>query len=142
MSYSISLADPDAAYGPILSALVAFNEKTVGDTSGRTFALAITPEGSDEIVGGLWAHALWGSFYIALVIVPEAARGRDLGSELLALAEVEALALGCREMWLDTFAFQARPFYERLGFTTFAQLDGPAPMFPRSFMRKALDPSV
>ena len=34
-------------------------------------------------------------------------------------------------MVTDTYAFQARTFYERLGFEVFGQIDGPAPMFPR-----------
>ena len=85
--------------------------------------------------------SLWGSFYIALVITPDGARGRGLGTDLMAQAEAEARRQGCREMWLDTFAFQARPFYERLGFEVFGQLDGPAPAFPRWFMKKPLAPT-
>jgi len=41
-------------------------------------------------------------------------------------------------MWLDTYAFQARAVYERLGFAVFGQIDGPAPVFPRYFMQKQL----
>ena len=33
---------------------------------------------------------------------------------------------------------RARPFYERLGFEVFAQIDGPPPAFPRVFMKKLL----
>ena len=51
----------------------------------------------------------------------------------------EAVARGCHGLWLDTYAFQARAFYERLGFAVFGQIDGPAPMFPRFFMSKRLD---
>ncbi|HEX8807408.1 MAG TPA: hypothetical protein VF760_00260 [Xanthobacteraceae bacterium] len=43
-----------------------------------------------------------------------------------------------REMWTDTYAFQAKSFYEKLGFTVFGRLDGPAPIFPRFFLKKAL----
>jgi predicted N-acetyltransferase YhbS len=41
-------------------------------------------------------------------------------------------------MWLDTYNFQARPFYERFGFEVFGQFDGPSPIYPRFFMKKAL----
>jgi hypothetical protein len=37
-----------------------------------------------------------------------------------------------------TYALQARPFYEKLGFEVFAKMDGPEPFYPRWFMRKAL----
>jgi GNAT superfamily N-acetyltransferase len=52
--------------------------------------------------------------------------------------EAEARTRGCRQMWLDTYAFQARAFYERLGFSPFGQIDGPTPVFPRYFMQKQL----
>ena len=129
---------PDDAYMPIWSPLLAFNRKTVGDAEGEAFALTLTAPGSPEVLGGLWALSLWGSFYIGLVVVPEAARGRGLGSELMARAEAEAVTRGCHGMWLDTYAFQARAFYERLGFSVFGQIDGPPPIFPRFFMSKSL----
>ncbi|WP_310541789.1 GNAT family N-acetyltransferase [Phenylobacterium sp.] len=131
-------ARPDDAYMPIWAPLLAFNEKTVGGAQGVPFALTITEPDSEELRGGLWALSLWGSFYIGLVVSPEGARGEGLGTELMVQAEAEAVARNCHNMWLDTYAFQARAFYERLGFTVFGQIDGPAPMFPRWFMRKDL----
>jgi GNAT superfamily N-acetyltransferase len=56
-------------------------------------------------------------------------------------AEQEAMRRGCREMWVDTYAFQARSFFEKLGFTVFGRLDGPALIFPRFFLKKRLDAS-
>jgi GNAT superfamily N-acetyltransferase len=139
--YTIQPApDADAAYAPIWAPLLRFNQETVGDAVGQPFALVITRPGSSEIQGGLWALSLWGSFYIALVVTPPDARGQGLGTALMRQAEAEALARGCRQMWLDTYAFQARAFYERLGFVVFGQIDGPAPIFPRYFMQKSLDP--
>ena len=131
-------ASPDDAYLPIWAPLLAFNQKTVGDAQGLPFALTLTPPDSDEVLGGLWGLSLWGSFYIGLLVTPEGARGRGLGTELMARAEAEARARGCRNLWLDTYEFQARGFYERLGFAVFGQIDGPAPMFPRWFLRKDL----
>ena len=131
-------ARPDDAYLPIWAPLLAFNEKTVGDAQGQPFALTITSPEREDVLGGLWGLSLWGSFYIGLVVTPEGARGQGLGTELMVRAEAEARARGCRNLWLDTYAFQARAFYEGLGFKLFGQLDGPAPMFPRWFLRKDL----
>jgi len=131
--------DPAAAYDAIWAPLLAFNQKAVGgEAAGEPFALLIRAPGSEAVEGGLWALSLWGSFYIALVVVPEAARGQGLGRDLMAQAEAGARRRGCRQMWLDTYAFQAKGFYERLGFEIFGEIAGTAPVFPRFFMQKTL----
>ena len=105
----------------------------------QAFATVLLPQNILAMcLGGLWGLSLWGTFYVGLLVVPEAARGQGLGGELMRRAQAEAVARDCRDMWLDTYAFQARPFYARLGFELFGQIDGPAPMFPRWFLRKAL----
>ena len=139
MSYAISRpADASAAYMPIWAPLLAFNQLAVGDAGGVPFALTITGDADPTVEGGLWALSLWGSFYIALVVVPQSVRGRGLGRELMRRAEAEAHVRGCGHMWLDTYAFQALPFYERLGFQVFGQIEGPSPVFPRYFLQKYL----
>lgn len=76
-----------------------------------------------EILGGLlgqiWAH--WLS--ISTLAVREPFRGRGYGTKLLARAEQFALERGCTNSWLSTFSFQARPFYERLGYHVFGTLE-------------------
>ena len=134
-------AAPDDSYMPIWAPLLAFNQQAVGNAQGEPFALTITAPNDDKVLGGLWALSLWGSFYIGLGVAPEGARGQGLGTQLMAQAQAEAVARGCRSMWLDTYAFQARAFYERLGFSVFGQIDGPPPMFPRVFMQKLLPES-
>jgi GNAT superfamily N-acetyltransferase len=91
---------------------------------------------------GLWGRSLWGSLYIDIMFVPEPLRRSGIGMSLLRQAEQEAMRRGCREMWTDTYAFQARSFYEKAGFTVFGHLDGPAPIFPRFFLRKKLGPEA
>ena len=49
----------------------------------------------------------------------------------------EALSQGCHSVWLDTFEFQARGFYERLGYTCFGELKN-YPAGSRLFMSKRL----
>jgi GNAT superfamily N-acetyltransferase len=118
--------------------LEQFMTDRVGKPQREPFALAIVDERSSQTLGGLWAMSLWGSFYINVVFVPEEMRARGLGTELLRRAEEEAEARDCWHMWLDTYDFEARPFYERLGWELFGQLQGPAPYYPRHFMRKVL----
>ena len=134
----IQTDDTDRAYTEIWKPLLAFNERVVGNAEGQGFALLITPQSSDDIAGGLWGLSLWGAFYIGLTFVPEELRGTGVGSDLMQRAVREAISRDCQTMWVDTYEFQAREFYERHGFKTFGQIDGPAPMFPRYFMKKEL----
>ncbi|HEX5378400.1 MAG TPA: GNAT family N-acetyltransferase [Phenylobacterium sp.] len=129
---------PQEAYLQLWEVLKAFNVKMVGDCESRTFSLLLRDPDSDAVMGGLWARSLWGSFYVDMLVAPEGHRGSGLGRDLMTQAEAEARARGCQTMWLDTFAFQARPFYEKLGFRVFGQIDGAKPAFPRYFMVKDL----
>ena len=54
-----------------------------------------------------------------------------MGSRLMSLAEAEAMKRGCHAAWLDTFEFQAKAFYERIGYSCFATL----PDFPKGSSR-------
>jgi GNAT superfamily N-acetyltransferase len=137
--YELTESPPPEAYQKMWAPLLEFNQATVGNATARTLAVLLKDPKTDEIIGGLWAWSLWGSLYIAIVFVPEPLRGTGIGTSLLRQAEQEAMRRGCREMWLDTYAFQARSFYEKFGFTVFGRLDGPAPIFPRFFLKKVLD---
>jgi GNAT superfamily N-acetyltransferase len=136
--YELTDDPPPGAFQKMWEPLLAFNEQTVGDGKSRTLAILLKDPATEEIIGGLWGRSLWGSMLVDIVFVPQALRGNRIGTRLLQQAEAEAICRGCRDMWLDTFAFQARAFYEKLGFTVFGRLDGPAPIFPRFFLKKIL----
>lgn len=51
-------------------------------------------------------------------------RGQGLGSRLIRAFERHAAERGCRLAYLDTFSFQARPFYEALGYEVVLQING------------------
>ena len=136
--YELTESPPPKTFQEIWLPLFKFNEATVGDATARTLAVLLKNPTTDELIGGLWARSLWGSLYIDIMFVPEPLRGTGIGTSLLQQAEQEAMRRGCREMWTDTYAFQARSFYEKWGFTVFGRLDGPAPIFPRFFLKKAL----
>ena len=82
----------------------------------RTLAILLTDSTTDELVGGLWARSLWGSLFVDIMFVPDTLPGNGIGTSLLRQAEQEAIRRGCRNLWTETYAFQARPFYEKLGF--------------------------
>ncbi len=51
-------------------------------------------------------------------------RLRGTGTQLVKRFEAAASARGCRVFYLDTFSFQARPFYERLGYEARLEIRG------------------
>jgi len=79
--------------------------------------------------------------FVELLFVPESLRGQGIGTDLIRRAESEAIARGCHSVWLDTFEFQARGFYERLGCTCFGELKQ-YPVGSRYFMSKQLTPNL
>jgi hypothetical protein len=53
-------------------------------------------------------------------------------------AETEALERGCHGVWLDTFSFQAKDFYCKLGYTIYGTLEDFPMGHQRHFFRKSL----
>jgi GNAT superfamily N-acetyltransferase len=123
------------------AALIAFNDSSISFTQAKPFIrLSYGVRGDDGAVeAGINAILYcWGILYIDAVWVAEAARGRGLGTQLLARIESEAKKLGCTLSHLDTFDFQARGFYERNGYELFGTLDDCPPGHKRYYLKKPL----
>lgn len=125
-------ADVRAVY----DGLIRHNERFLGQRDLRR--LAVVARDDDRLLGGLIAETARGFLFVDMLWVAPPARGRGLGSRLLAAAEAEARARGCKAAWLDTYDFQARPFYERQGYAVFGELAGYANGHRRFFMAKSL----
>ena len=77
--------------------------------------------GEGEILGGALGN-IWGDWmYIAYLWVDRSLRGNGHATKLMAAAEENAIAKGCSDAFLDTFSFQARPLYEKLGYHVFGE---------------------
>lgn len=59
---------------------------------------------------------------ISLMSVESRYRGQGVGTQMLQLAEAEAIRRGCRYAYVDTMDYQAPDFYERLGYTIAGRL--------------------
>lgn len=91
--------------------LDSFNEAQAGPASTRE--LAVFARRDTEIVAGLYGFTLWNWLHIRYLWVAEALRDHGLGRQLVLAAEREARIRGCDRAHVDTFSFQAIPFYER-----------------------------
>jgi ribosomal protein S18 acetylase RimI-like enzyme len=126
-------ADPPAAFrGELGQAINAFHGLTVPFQASR-FGFRLLDK-AQRMVGGLSCVESWGWMFVDAVWVDAGHRGTGGGRMLMRAAETHAVAIGCHSVWLDTF--QARGFYERLGYEVFGQLeDYPGPQ-TRWFLRK------
>lgn len=119
------------------AALTAYNaEMRAFAPEPSDFAIALRDPENGEVVGGLYAVDGYGWALILLLVVPARYRGLGLGTRLLAEAETIARARGYIGLWLDTFEFQARPFYEKQDFALFGELEGGNGATPRYFLKK------
>lgn len=121
----------------IVTPLAAYNTSKAGPSSGTPLVITVR-DASGVVVGGLWGSTGFQWLFTQLLVVPESLRGQGVGRELMRMAETEAIRRGCHSAWLDTFEFQARGFYERIGYTCFAQLPEYPAGFSRFFMKKSL----
>jgi len=99
----------------ILEHLRAFNQSRTGPAGWEPLCVGVFGEDT-ALEGGLYGTTLYDWLVIELLFVPERHRGSGLGSRLVAEAEEQARARGCVGAWVDTFSFQARGFYEKLGY--------------------------
>jgi GNAT superfamily N-acetyltransferase len=91
-----------------------------------------------EWLGGVLAN-IWGEWlHVRMLWVAAGERGQGRGRALLRAAETYARDKGCRGSTLETFSFQARPFYEREGYEVVGVLDDYPPGHQKFFLRKNL----
>ena len=91
-----------------------------------------------DVLGGVLGE-LWGGWLqVTYLWVAEAARGIGYGTRLMRGAEAYARSRGAIGSTLETYSFQARPFYERLGYEVVGMLEGHPPGHVKFFLRKAL----
>ena len=105
----------------ILNGVREFNRDQTGNERPHSAAYFLRDEGG-EIVGGV-RGSLWGrSTHIDALWVDAAHRGRGHGSRLMKAIEAYAAAQEYPLIYLETASFQALPFYERLGYRVFGEL--------------------
>jgi ribosomal protein S18 acetylase RimI-like enzyme len=121
----------------ISAGLRAFNRSRIPDKHYSPLVFTLL-DAKGGFAGGLTGYTAYGWLFVDTLWVSGAARGKGQGRRLVLAAEEEGARRGCRNAWLDTFSFQARGFYERLGYTVFGELEDFPPGHKRFFMRKPL----
>lgn len=142
MSAGPTLSVPDAPGEAerlaVFNALLAFNTKTVGPNNYQPLSILIHDPDTGEAVGGIWGKTAFDWCFVELFVVPEKFRGQHIGTQVLQRAEAIARERGCVGLWLDTYWFQARGFYEKQGYEVFGELPDYPRGGPRYFLKKSL----
>jgi ribosomal protein S18 acetylase RimI-like enzyme len=130
----------DKELGPakraVLAGLRAYNAKQVGRIDHVPLSVTLREKG--DIVGGVIGDTHLGWLFVQWFWVDEKYRGKGFGNRLMETAEKEARRRGMKNVYLDTWSFQAPGFYEKLGYREFGRLEAYPEGYHRSWMTKAL----
>jgi GNAT superfamily N-acetyltransferase len=137
LTYALADEWAEASSRIVMDGLLAFNAPFYGTPKEKKLAISARAEDS-RLVAGLLGQTHHGWLYVGWLWVSEELRNQRIGTELMRRAEAEALDRGCHHAHLTTLDFQARGFYERLGYVVFGVLDDYPRPHKRFFMQKQL----
>jgi GNAT superfamily N-acetyltransferase len=130
----------ERVHGPalreVLKGLRAFNGGILGKLDHQPLTVTLKDKG--RMVGGLVGETFIGWLFVKFLWVSEAYRGKGWGKSLMEAAEREARRRGVRNVYVDTFSFQAPKFYAKLGYREFGRLDDFPAGHSRHWLTKAL----
>jgi GNAT superfamily N-acetyltransferase len=121
------LSPGDEAQSVLDQRLLAFNRSQRPSVSWRTddvFTIVLNDE-AGKLRGGARAAVRLGALEIRTIWLDENLRRKGLGERIVRAAEDEGRRRGARAALLDTYEFQARGFYEKLGYVCFACFEFP-----------------
>jgi GNAT superfamily N-acetyltransferase len=118
----------------LIRSLVAFNSTQAPAEEWKSIVVFLRDQ-NRTIVGGLNGMTHWGWLFVKHLWVHENHRRHGYASRLLKVAESVATERGCTNAYLDTFDFQALPFYQKNGYRIYGQLED----FPKGHIRYFLE---
>lgn len=137
----LSLTDTitEADKEELLNGLRLYNRQYIDFSAVGGDIAVYARDDSGVMTGGLIGNRKGEWLNIQYLWVSNDARGSGLGSQLMNAAEEEARRQGCCHALVDTFSFQARPFYEKQGYTLQMTLeDFPYQGMQRHYLAKDL----
>lgn len=118
MSIQIEMEENAAFAKEIDRRLLAYNQEHSDQFKSKWRPLQIFATDDDgNLVGGIDCRTKGIWLEICPFWIDESHRGRGLGTRIMNQVESEARERGCTKAFVDTFAFQAPGFYERIGYT-------------------------
>jgi GNAT superfamily N-acetyltransferase len=137
----ITYSDAPSAddFRAIFSALDDATAPVAGHADMKALAVLLHDD-KGSVIGGLWGHTIYSWLIVEMLVVPPGMRGHGAGSALMHMAEAIARRRGCIGIQVARFDFQAKGFYERLGFSVFGAQENMPPGHRQLYLCKRLDP--
>lgn len=113
----------------------AFNQSILKETQQHFSLLA---KRAEVIIAGslIWQHS--DALYIDSLWCDTAYRRQGIGSQLMAMLFSIAIDKAIKQIFVDTYDFQAQDFYHKHGFVSIGVIPGYLLGHDRIFLRKAL----
>jgi GNAT superfamily N-acetyltransferase len=121
------------------SKLVDFNRENVPFQQSEDWINVsyVLKDNTGQVMAGINATLYcWNIMYVDILYVDYLQRGKGYGRLLLDKAESKAKSLGGYMSHLDTFDWQAKEFYEHLGYVVFGILENCPRGHNRYYMKK------
>lgn len=119
---NISIEPSDPSVNDVIHAGLRSFNRAMADWPERQHFNVVLRDAENRVRGGLLASLSADVLRIDDLFIDEAFRRSGCGEKLMALAEAEGRRRGARLACVKTFSWQARPFYEKLGYVVFAEL--------------------
>ena len=107
--------------------IVDFNRGAIPDLEPNEAEIRFHVVATDDdgaLTGGLRGACYWNTLHIELLWLADSARGSGSGRQIIEAAEDFARENGCEKGLVETTSWQAKPFYEKNGYTLMATLEG------------------
>lgn len=115
MQYKITSMPSKQDKREIYEELLKYNLQYMENKDVQELGIFLEDVDGTKIAGLIGdTHGNW--LTIDYLWVDEKLRDKDIGSEIINKAEIEARTRGCKYVFLNTFSFQAEGFYLKLGY--------------------------
>ncbi|GHU43402.1 N-acetyltransferase [Bacilli bacterium] len=106
----------------LMQILEAYEVEQTGHEPSATEKYAWSINIQEQFAGGLTCTIWHDVMHISLLAIEKGYRHQKLATKLLMIAQEKAIEQKVTTITLNTQDFQARGFYEKLGFTVFGEL--------------------
>jgi len=115
MDYRITDIPTEQDKDEIFQELLKYNLERIECKDIKELGIFLEDEQGKKVAGIVGdTHGNW--LEVEYLWVSETLRGQDIGTDIISKAELIAKERGCKYVFLNTFSFQAKGFYLKIGY--------------------------